>query len=179
MLYSICQKIRKTQQCQQDYKRSIFFPIPKKGNAKECSNYCTTELTSLVSKIMLKILHARLQMCRNWELQMYKLDLENAEEPEIKWPTSVRSLKKQENFRKTSISALLIMSKPLTVCITIYCGKFLKRWEYQTTCLASWEICMQVRKQQLELDLEQQAGSKSGPEYVKVVYCLPAYLIYM
>ena len=67
---------------------------------------------------------------------------------------------KQENSRKTSISALLTMPKPLTVWITINCGKFWKRWEYQTTWSASWEICMQVRKQQLEPDMEQQTGSK-------------------
>ena len=124
VLHSICQQIRKTQQWQQDWKR---FPIPKKSNAKECSNYCTTELISHASNVMLKMLHARLQKSMDRELQMYKLDLENAEEPEIKLPTSVRSSKKQENFRKTSNSALLTMSKPLTMCITIDCGKFLKR----------------------------------------------------
>ena len=86
---------------------------------------------------------------------MFKLDLEEAEEPEIKLPTSARSWKKQESSRKTSISALLTMPKPLTVWITINCGKFWERWEYQTTWSASWEICMQVRKQQLELDMEQ------------------------
>ena len=79
--------------------------------------------------------------------QMFKLDLEKAEEPEIKLPTSVVSLKKQENSRKTSTSALLIMQKLLTVWITTNCGKFFKRWEYQTTWPAAWEICMQVRKQ--------------------------------
>ena len=84
--------------------------------------------------------------------QMFKLDLEKAEEPEIKLPTSVGSLKKQESSRKASISALLTVPKPLTVWITTNCGKFLKRWEYQTTWPASWEICMQVRKQQLELN---------------------------
>ena len=71
------------------------------------------------------------------------------------------------------------MPKPLSVWITTNCGKFLKRWEYQTTLPASWEICMQVRKQQLEPDMEQQAGSKLAKEYVKAVYCHPAYLTYM
>ena len=102
---------------------------------------------------------------------MFKLDLEKAEEPEIKLPTSVGSLKKQESSRKTSTAALLTM-------ITINCGKFFKRWEYQTTCPASWEICIQVKKQQLKLDMKQ-TGSKSGKEYIKVVYCHPAYLTYM
>ena len=92
--------------------------------------------------------------------QMFKLVLEKAEEPEIKLPTSVGSLKKQESSRKTSISALLTMPKLLTVWNTIKCGKFWKRWECQTTWPASWETCMQVRKQQLELDTDQQTGSK-------------------
>ena len=87
----------------------------------------------------------------------------------------MRSSKKQESSRKTFISALLTMPKPLTVD-NINCGKFWKRWDYQTTWPASWEICMQVRKQQLELDMEQQTGSKLRKEYVKAVYCHPAYL---
>ena len=92
--------------------------------------------------------------------QMFKLVLEKAEEPGIKLPTSAGSLKKQESSRKTSISALFTIPKHLTLWITTNCGEFSKRWEYQTTWLASWEICMQVRKQQLELDMEQQTGSK-------------------
>ena len=92
--------------------------------------------------------------------QMFKLDLEKTEEPEIKLPTSAGSSKKQESSRKTTTSDLLTMTTPLTVWILRNCGKFLKRWEYQTTWPASWEICMQVKKQQLELDMEQQTGSK-------------------
>ena len=86
---------------------------------------------------------------------MYELDLEKAEEPEIKLPTSAGSLKKQESSRKTSTSALLTAPKLLTVWITTKCGKFFKRWEYHTTFPASWEICMQVKKQQLEPNVEQ------------------------
>ena len=112
-------------------------------------------------------------------IQMFKLVLEKAEEPEIKLPTSAGSSKKQESSRETSISALLTRPKPLTVWITINCGKFWERWEDQTTWAASWEICMHVREQQLELDMEQQTGSKSGKKYVKAVYCHPAYLTYM
>ena len=92
--------------------------------------------------------------------QMFKLVLEKAEEPDIKLPTSAGSSKKQKSSRKTSISALLTMPKPLTVWIKINCGKFWKKWEYLTTWPASWETCMQVRKQQLELDMEQQTGSQ-------------------
>ena len=93
---------------------------------------------------------------------MFKLNLEKAEEPQIKLPTSTGSAKKQESSRKTSTSALLTMPKPLTVWITTNCGKFFKNREYQTTLPASWEICMQVKKQQLELNMEQQTGSKLG-----------------
>ena len=107
-------------------------PIPKQGNAKECSNYCTIAPFSHASKVMLKIFQARLQQYVNRELPDVQV-LEKAEEPEIKLPTSVGSLKKQESSRKTSTSALLTMPKPLTVWITINCGKFFKRWEYQTT----------------------------------------------
>ena len=110
---------------------------------------------------------------------MFKLVLEKAEEPEIKLPTSIGSLKKQESSRKTSTSALLTMPKPLTVWITIHCGKFFKRWDYQTIWLVSWIICMQVKKQQLEPDMEQRTGSKSGKEHINAIYCHPAYLTYM
>ena len=91
--------------------------------------------------------------------QMFKLDLEKSEEPEIKLPIFVGSSKKRESSSKTSISALLFTPKPLPVWIKTNCGKFFKRWE-QTTLCASWEICMKVKKQQLELDMEQQTGSK-------------------
>ena len=157
VLHSICQQIWKTQQWPQDLKRAVFISIPKKGNAKECSNYCTIALISHASKVMLKIL----QVSNTWTVnfQMFKLVLEKAVEPEIKLPTSTGSSKKQESSRKTSISALLTMPKPLTVWIIINCGKFWKRWAYQTTWPASWETYMQVRKQQLELDMEQ-TGSK-------------------
>ena len=101
--------------------------------------------------------------------QLFKLDLGKAEEPDVKLQISTGSSKKQENSRKISTFFLLTMPKPLTVCITTNCGKFLKRWEYQTTWPASWEICMQVRKQQSELNMEQQTGSKLGKKYIKAV----------
>ena len=113
---------------------------------------------------------------RTENFQMFKLDLEKAE---IKLSTFTGSQKKQECSRKTSTSVLLTMPKPLTVWITTNCGKFFKRWEYQATLPASWEICMQVKKQQLEPDMEQWTGSKLGKEYIKAVYCHPDYLTYM
>ena len=125
----ICQQTWKTQQWPQDWKKSVFIPIPKKGSAKECSNYRTIALITHTSKVMLKILQARLEQYVNCSelylnFQMFKLISEKAEESEIKMPTSAGSLKKQESSRKTSISALLSMPKPLTVWITTNCEKF-------------------------------------------------------
>ena len=99
-------------------------------------------------------------VCEPWTSRCSSWKAEKAEEPEVKLPTSVGSSKKQESSRKTSISALLTMPKPLTLWITMNCGKFWKRWEFQTTWPASWETYMQVRKQQLELAMEQQTSSK-------------------
>ena len=93
----------------------VFIPIPKKGNVKECSNYCTIALISHSSKVMLKILQARLQQNMTVNFQVFKLDLEKAEESEIKFPTSVGLQVKQESFRKASTSALLITPKSFTV----------------------------------------------------------------
>ena len=128
--HSKCQQIWKTQQWPQDWKRSAFIPIPKKGNGKECSNYCTIALISC--KVMLNILQARLQQYVNRELPDVQAGFRKGrgtrdQIANIRW-----IIKKQESSRKTSISALLTMPKPLTVCIPIICGKFLKRWEYQT-----------------------------------------------
>ena len=124
VLHSICQQIWKTQQWPQDWKRSVFIPVPKKCNAKEYSSYHTIVLISRTSKVMLKILQARLQQYMNHELPDVQAGFRKVEETEIKPPISAGSLKKQESSRKTSISALLTMPKPLTVWITINCGKF-------------------------------------------------------
>ena len=134
----MCQQIWKTQQQPRDWKRSVFIPIPKKGNAKECSNYCTISLISHTTEVMLKILQARLQQNVNVNFQMFKLVLEKAEAPEIKLPTSAGSSKKQESSRKASISALLTMANPLTLWITINC-KILKEMGISDhlTCLLS------------------------------------------
>ena len=110
---------------------------------------------------------------------MFKMGLEKAEEPEMELPTSVGSQKKQEGSKEAFTSALLTAPKPLTVWITTKCGKFFKTWEYQTTLPAFWEIYTQVKKQQLELDMEQGTGSKLGKEDIEAVYCHPAYLTSM
>ena len=141
VLHSTCQQIWKTRQWPQDWKRSVFIPIPKKGNAKECSNYCTIALISHASKVMLKILQARLQQFMNHELPNVQDGFRKGrgardQIANIHWIIKKKQ-KNQESFRKTSISASLTTPKSLTVWITTNCGKFFNRWEYQTTLPAS------------------------------------------
>ena len=138
----------------------VLWSSSKKGNAKESSNYCTIALISHASKVILKILQARLQQYVHCELPDVQAGFRKGRGTRDQIVNICWIIEKQEGSRKTSISALLIMPKPLTVWIAINCGKFWKRWGYQTTWLASLETCMQVRKPQLELDMEQQTVSK-------------------
>ena len=125
----------------QDWKRSVFILIPKKGNAKECSNYRTIALISHASKVMLKILQARLQQNVNRELPDVQADFRKGRATRDQIANIRWIIKRAREFQKnTSISALLTMPKPLTVWITINCGKFWKRWAYQTTWPASWKL---------------------------------------
>ena len=127
VLHSICQQVWKTQQWPQDWKMSVFIPISKKGNAKECSNYCTIALISHISKVMLKILQVRLQQCELWtsscSSSFRKGRGTRYQIANICWIIE----KAKETSRKTSISALLTMPKTLSVKITTNCGKFFKR----------------------------------------------------
>ena len=140
--HSICQQIWKTQQWPKDWKRSFFIPGPKNAQTtKQLHSYHT--LVKQLSKF------SKQGFSNTWTVnfQIFKVLLEKAEEPEIKLPTSAASSQKQETSRKTSISALLTMPKPLTVWITTKCWQIFKRWEYQTTWPASWETYIQVTKQ--------------------------------
>ena len=133
VLYPICQQIWKTQQWPQDWKRSLFIPIPKKGNAKECSNYRTIALISHTSKLMLKILQARLQQYMNRELPDVQAGFRKGrgtrdQIANIRW-----IMEKAREFQKNIYFCFIDYAKPVTVWITINCGKFCKRWEYQTT----------------------------------------------
>ena len=132
-LHSVCQQIWKTQQWPQDWKRAVFIPVPKKGNAKECSNYHTIALISDVCKVNLKILQMRLQQHMNQELPDVQAGFRKGRGTRDQTAKSTGSSKMQESSRKTSTSALLTTPKPLTVWITINCGKFYNRWEYQTS----------------------------------------------
>ena len=144
ILHSICQQIWKTQQWPQDWKRSVFIPIPKKGNAKERLNYCTIVLISQASKVMLKILQARLQQYVNCELPDIQAGFRKGRRTRDQIANIRWLIKKARKFQKKKkpTSAILTTPKPFTVWITTNYGKFLKRWEYQTTLPASWEICM-------------------------------------
>ena len=128
---------------------------------------------------MLKILQTRLQLYMNCELPDVQAGFRKGRGTRDQMANICWIIKKARESRKSYTSTLLTMPKPLTVWITINYGKFWKRRGYQSTWPASWKTCMQVRKQQFELDMEQQTGSKSEKEYVKAIYCHPAYLTSM
>ena len=154
-----------------DWKRSVFIPVSKKGNAKKCSNYHTIALISQASKVKLKIYQARLQQYVNWELPDVQTAFRKGrgtwdQIANIHW-----ILGKTREFQK-NIFCFIDYTKVqvLMVWIMINCEKFLKRWEYQTTLLASWETCVQVKKPHLELNMEQWTGSKLRKKYIQAVY---------
>ena len=128
---------------------------------------------------MLKVLQARLQQYMNWEHPDAQSGYKETDESEIKLPAFIGSWRELRNSIKVSASASRTMLKTLTMWVTTNCGKFLKSWEYQTTLPVSWETCMRVKKQQLELDVEKRTGWILGEEYDKAVYCRPAYLTCM
>jgi len=152
MLHSICQQIWKTQQWSQDWKRSVFIPVPKKGNAKECSNYCTIALISHTSKVMLTILQVSFQQYVYLELPDDQARFRKGRGTRDQIAYIHWIIEKQE-FEKNICFCFTDYAKAFTAWITTNSGKFCKRWEYQTTLPASWEICMQVKKQQLESDM--------------------------
>ena len=137
LLHSICQQIWKTYQWPQDWKRSVFIPIPKKGNTKECSKYRTIALISHASKVMLKILQARLQQYVNRELSDVQAGFRKGRGTRDQIANIPWIIKKAKEIQKNIYFYFMTMSKPLSVWITTNCGKFRKRWKYQTTSPAS------------------------------------------
>ena len=138
VLHLIFQQVWSAQQWPQDWKKSVFIPVPKKGNAKECSNYHTFALISHVSKVILNILQARLQQYLNCKISDVQAGFRKGRGTKDQIVNIRRTSKKSREFqKKTSTSTLLTMPKPLTVWITTNCGKFLKRWESQTMLPAS------------------------------------------
>ena len=159
VLHSICQQTWKTQQWPQDWKRSVFIPIPKKGNAKECSNSRTIALISHASKVMLKILQARLQQYVNHELPDIQAGFRKGrgtrdQIANIRW-----IIEKARQFQKNIYFCFIDYDKAFDCVDHNKLWKILKQMEIPDH-LTSWKTCMQVRKHQLELDMEQQTGSK-------------------
>ena len=178
VLHSICQQIWKTQQWPQDWKRPVFIPIPKKGNTKEGSSYCTVALISHTRKIMLKILQARLQQYMNCELPDVHAGFRECRWTRDQIANTPWITEKAREFQK-NILLLYWLCQNLWLCGSQQTGNFLNRWQYQTTWPASWGMCVQVKKQQSELDLEKQTGSRWEKECIMAIYCHPAYLTHM
>ena len=179
VLHSVCQQIWKTQQWPQDWKRSVFIPIPKKGNAKDCSNYCTIGLISYTSKVMLKILQVRFQQYVNHELPDVQAGFRKGRGTRDQIANICWILEKARGFQKNIYFCFIDYTKAFD------CVGHNKLWKIlQEMVIADHLTCllrnlMQVKKQQLELDMEQQTGSKLGKEYVKAVCCHLAYLTSM
>ena len=144
LLHSICQQIWKSQQWPQDWKRSVFIPIPKKVNGKECSN-CTIALISHASRIMLKIPQATLQQYVNRELPDIQAGFRKGRGNRDQIANICWIIKKGRELRKNIYFCFIDYAKAF-VWITTNCGKFLKRRKYQTTLAVSWETCMWVKK---------------------------------
>ena len=149
----------------------------KERQCQACSNYCTIVLISHASKVMLKIVQVRCQQYVNPEFPGIKVEFRNSQGTRYQVANILCIIEKATEFQWSRNSASLTTLKPLW--ITRNCGKSLKRWEYKTTLPVSWEICIWVNKQQLELDMEQPTDSKLGKEYDKIVYCHAAYITYM
>ena len=160
VLHSICQQMWKTQQWPQDWKRSVLLPIPKKGNVKECLNYHTIAFISHSSKVMLKILQARLQQYMNWELPDAQAGFRRGRGTKDQIASICWIIKNTREFQKNIYFCFIDYTKAFDYVDHNKLWKFWYRWEYQTTWPVSWETCMQVRKQQLELDMEQETVSK-------------------
>ena len=149
MLHTKCQQIWKTQQWPQDWRRSHFIPIPKKGNAKGCSNYHTTQLISHGNKVMFKILQATFQQYVNWKLPDVQVGFRKGRGIRDQIASIHLIMEKAREFQKNIYFCFIDYTKAFA-WITTKCGKFLKRWEYQATVPVSCKICMQAKKQQLQ-----------------------------
>ena len=145
MLWKCCtQYASKTQLRPQDWKRSVFIPIPKKGNAKECSNYCTIALISHASEVMLKILQARPQQYMSQELPDIQIGFRKGRGTRYQIAKIHCIIEKAKEFQKNIYFCFIDYTKDFDLWITTNCGKFFNRWENQTTLLATWETYVKV-----------------------------------
>ena len=162
VLHSICQQIWKTQQWPQDWKRSVFIPIPKKANAKECSNYHTIALISHASKVMLQILQARLQQYMNCELPGVQAGFRKGRGTRDQIATNHCIIKKAGEFQENINFCFIDYAKASDCVDHNKLWKILKEMRIPDHLFCLLRKCMQVKKQQLEMDVEQQTGSKLG-----------------
>ena len=176
VLHSICQQIWKTQQWPQDWKRSVFIPNPKNGNPKECSNYCTIALISHASKVMLKILQARLQQYVNHELTDVQAGFRKGRDQiaNIRW-----TIKKAREFQKNIYFCFIDYAKAFDCVDHNKLWKILKEMGIpdHLTCLL--RNLFEDQEATVRNGHGQQTGSKQEKEFVKAVYCHCAYLTYM
>ena len=179
VLHSICQKIWKAQQWPQDWKRSVFIPIPKKGNAKECSNYCTIALISQASKVMLKILQAMLQQYMNHELPDVQAGFRKGRGTRDQLANIHWNIEKAREVQKNIYFCFIDYTRAFDCVDHSKLWKILKEMGIpdHLTCLLRNLYAGQETT--VRTDMELQTGSKLGKEYVKTVYCHPAYLTYM
>ena len=154
MSHSVCQQIWKTQQWPRDWKRSVFIPIPKKGNAKECANYHTMVLISHASKVMLKILQTRLQQYVNQEIPAVQAVLRKGRGTRVQIANSLWIIEKARKFQKNIYFCFIDYIKAFDCVDHNKLWNILKEMEYKTTLPVSQETCMQVKKQQLEPDMD-------------------------
>ena len=174
VLHSICQQIWKSQQWPRDWKRPVFIPVLKKGSAKDCSNYCTVAFISHTSKVKLKNFQVRLQQYMNCELPNIQAGFRKGRGTRDQIANIYLITEKAREFQKNFYFSFIDYAKALTVWILTNCGKFFKRWEYQTTLPAFWESCMQVKKQQLELVAPTAAYTQSHSRPGRMLsYCIP------
>ena len=169
----------KTQQWPQDWKRSVFIPIPKKGNAKECSNYHKIALISHTSKVMLKIFQARLQQYMNCELPDVQAHFRQGRGTRDQIANIHWIMEKAREFQKNIYFCFIDNGKAFDCVDHNKLENSSRDGNTRPPDLPPEKSVMQVKKLQLELDMKQQTGSKSGKEYVKAVYCHPAYLTSM
>ena len=179
MLHSVSQQIWKTQQWLQDWKRSVFIPIPKKGNAKECANYLTIAFISRTSKVMFKILQARLQQYVNWELLDVQAGFRKDRGIRDQIANTRWIMEKAREFQKNIYFCFIDYTKGFDCVYHNKLWKILKEMEIPDHLSYLLRNSMQVKKLQLEPHMEQWTGSKLRKEYIKAVYCHLAYLIYM
>ena len=179
VLHSICQQIWRTQQWPQDWKRSVFIPIPKEGNAKECSNYCIIARISDASKVMLKILQARLQQYMNCELPDVQAEFRKGRGTRGQIANICWIIEKAREFQKNIYICFIDYAKAFDCVDHNKLWNILKKMRIPDDPIFFLRNLYAGQEARLVSDMKQQTGSKLGKEYIRAVYFHPVYLTYM